>query len=295
MINGTNNAFGPAPSCGHGCLPRPHAHPQVHPAVRVLRITAMTLTLLAGIGVALLQPVLTTAGRTATVRGWFRTLLRAAGVRLVRTDDARLTVRPAITGTLVAANHISWLDVPAILAVEPMRVLAKRQVRSWPVIGLLAARGGSIFLDRERLRTLPVTVSEVAAALGRGESVLVFPEGTTRCGRVHGRFYPAMFQAAIDAGASVRPVGLRYRLADGTATTVAAFVGADTLFASVRRIVATSGLVIEVDAGPIAHVAGGARRSMAAVTEAVIAARHVAGDAHAASSHTATTHAATAR
>ena len=187
--------------------------------------------------------MLPASGRAWSVRLWFRTLLRAAGVRLVRTNDARLAVRPAITGTLVAANHVSWLDVPAVLAVEPMRVLAKRDVRRWPVIGLLAAAGGSIFLDRDRLRTLPATVAEVAGALGRGESVMVFPEGTTRCGRVQGRFYPAMFQAAIDAGASVRPVGLRYRLADGTPTTVAAFVGADTLFASVRRIVATRGLV----------------------------------------------------
>ena len=114
---------------------------------------------------------------------------------------------------------------------------------------------------------------------------MVFPEGTTRCGRVQGRFYPAMFQAAIDAGASVRPVGLRYRLADGTPTTVAAFVGVDTLFASVRRIVATRGLVIEVDAGPVAHAAGAARRSMAASTEAVIAARHASSNAATPDSH----------
>jgi 1-acyl-sn-glycerol-3-phosphate acyltransferase len=274
VITNAANAFGPAPSCGRGCLPRPHAHPQVGQLVRVLRVTGLVLTMLAGVGVALLQPVLPAGGRSFTVRAWFRTLLRAAGVRLVRNTDVRLAVRPAITGTLMAANHVSWLDVPAILAVEPVRVLAKREVGRWPVIGMLAARGGSIFLDRERLTTLPVTVAEVADALRRGESVLVFPEGTTRCGRVRGRFYPAMFQAAIDAGASVRPVGLRYRLADGTPTTVAAFVGADTLFASVRRIVATRGLVVEVDAGPVAHARGGARRSMAAATEALIAARH---------------------
>ena len=214
----------------------------------------MVVTLLAGLVVAVAQSVLPASGRAWSVRVLVPARCCARPASACPHDDVRLAVRPAITGTLVAANHVSWLDVPAVLAVEPMRVLAKTDVRRWPVIGLLAAAGGSIFLDRDRLRTLPTTVAEVAGALGRGESVLVFPEGTTRCGRVQGRFYPAMFQAAIDAGA-LGPAGrLRYRLADGTPTTVAAFVGAG--HACSPRCGASSppaGWSIEVDAGPVAH------------------------------------------
>src|SRR5262249_54475669 len=112
-----------------------------------------------------------------------------------------------------------------LLAVQPMRVVAKSEMRGWPVLGFLAARGGTFFIDRERIRRLPGTIAEMAAAMRAGEAVAVFPEGSTWCGLTGGRYRPASMQAAIDAGVPVRPVTISYRLADGTSTRVAAWVG----------------------------------------------------------------------
>jgi 1-acyl-sn-glycerol-3-phosphate acyltransferase len=280
-------AYAPSSACGHGCLPKPGTVPMVGWPVRVLRLAALVLVLLAGIAVALAQPALSLEGRARIKRAWFRGLLAASGVRLIISGDTRLTAdrettvpettvpettvrETTVRGTLVVANHVSWLDIPAVLAVEGMRVLAKSDVRAWPVLGPMAARGGTLFIDRDRLRRLPDTVADIAASLSAGQSVLAFPEGSTWCGRTQGRFYPATFQAAIDAGATVRPVSLRYRLADGTPTTVAAFLGADTLVASVLRVVATRGLTVELEAGPVAEAHGAARRSMATTTAALV-------------------------
>jgi 1-acyl-sn-glycerol-3-phosphate acyltransferase len=259
--------YSPASACGPGCLPRPGTVATVSPVVRAARLVGLALGLLGGVLVALSMPVLTRRGRGRAVRGWFRTLLRLAGVRLRVVGDRRLSPRP---GTLVVANHVSWLDIPAMLATEPLRVVAKTDVRDWPVIGMMAARAGTLFIDRRRLRRLPVTVADMATSLRDGHSVLVFPEGSTWCGRTQGRFYPAAFQAAIDAGAPVRPVALRYRLADGALTTAAAFLGDETLLSSVLRVVRTRGLVVEVEAGPVADARGAARRSMATASAAVI-------------------------
>jgi 1-acyl-sn-glycerol-3-phosphate acyltransferase len=234
-------------------------------ARRVLRLAGLVVSLLGGIGVALALPLLTERGRARATQLWFRVLLRAAGVRLRVIGEP-----PATPGSLVVANHVSWLDIPAVLAVAPMRVVAKTDVRRWPIIGTMAFRAGTIFIDRRRLRRLPVTVADVTRTLHSGHSVLVFPEGSTWCGRTQGRFYPAAFQAAIDAGALVRPVALRYRLADGSPTTAPAFVGDDTLMASVLRVVATRGLTIELEAGPVADSRGCARRSMADASATVI-------------------------
>lgn len=253
-------AYSPVSACGYGCLPKPGSVPLVGWPRRVARLLALTLVLLAGAGVAAAQPFLTPAGRSRITRAWFRRILAAAGVRLVSTGDTRLTAGP---GTLVVSNHVSWLDIPAVLAVEGMRVLAKSDVRGWPLIGAMAARGGTVFIDRRSLRRLPSTVAEVAENLRAGQSVLVFPEGSTWCGRTHGRFYPALFQAAIDADAPVRPVSLRYRFADGTPTTIASFLGEDTLFASVLRVVSARDLVVELDARPATGSAGAARRALA--------------------------------
>jgi 1-acyl-sn-glycerol-3-phosphate acyltransferase len=204
----------------------------------VLRLTAVTVLVLAGVTLAPL------GGRLPAdaVRRWCRWIVRAAGVRL-RIDGA---AAPS-GGLLLVANHISWLDIPLLAAVRPARMLAKAEIRRWPVAGPLAARGGVLFIDRDRLRALPGTCARIAEVLRTGRAVAVFPEGSTWCGRAQGRFRRAVFQAALDAGVPVQPVRIRYRLAGGAASTAPAFVGDDSLLASVWRVVTTRGLVAEVE------------------------------------------------
>jgi 1-acyl-sn-glycerol-3-phosphate acyltransferase len=234
--------------------------PLVAAPVRVWRVAALVAVLVAGIGLAVMLPLLGSAGRARAVRGWFRAVVASCGVRLVVAGGADITGGGAV---LVTSNHLSWLDIPAILAVEPMRVLAKSEVRGWPVLGFLAARAGSIFIDRTRLMRLPVTVAEIASALREGDSVLVFPEGSTWCGDKRGRYRPATSQSAIDAGVPVRPLALRYLRSDGTPTTVASWVGTDTLLASVWRIASTRGLRVRVEVGPLVETTGRTRREVA--------------------------------
>ena len=270
-VRTVRTGYAPRSGCGRGCLPRPGTTPLAAWPVRIVRLVALVVVLLGGIGVAVVTPLLSRPARSSVKRLWFRGILRASGVRL-RVVGGALPAGSA-RGTLITANHVSWLDIPAVLAVEPVRVVAKSDVRGWPVIGLLATRGGTLFIDRGRLRRLPATVAEIAGVLGEGQHVLVFPEGSTWCGRTQGRFHPAAFQAAIDAGAPVRPVSLRYRLTGGTTTTAAAFVGDDTLLASVFRVVSTRGLVAELVVGPAARTDVSPRperRAMAAATGALI-------------------------
>jgi 1-acyl-sn-glycerol-3-phosphate acyltransferase len=179
------------------------------------------------------------------VRRWCRWIVRAAGVRV------RITGATVPTGgLLLVANHISWMDIPLLAAVRPARMLAKSDIRDWPVAGPVAARG-ALFIDRDRLRALPGTVARIADALREGQAVGVFPEGSTWCGRAQGNFRRAVFQAALDADAPVQPVHLRYRMTEGSASTAPAFIGDDSLLASVWRVVLTRGLVAEVDVQPL--------------------------------------------
>lgn len=137
----------------------------------------------------------------------------------------------------------------------------------------LAVVGGTLFVERERFRALPATVRDIAAALRGGSRVVAFPEGTTWCGRGGGRFGPAVFQAAIDANATIHPVRITYRTASPRSTVAAravggggrspgheraapaehtapagaaAFVGDDPLIASLWRVVTAAGLTAEI-------------------------------------------------
>ncbi|MEU6063881.1 lysophospholipid acyltransferase family protein [Streptomyces sp. NPDC047082] len=231
----------PSAPCTPGACVEPTGSATAVPRA-VLRLTGVTLLVLTGI---VLAPL---GGRipAGLVRRWCRAIVRAAGVRV------RLTGAAAPTGgLLMVANHISWLDIPLLGAVRPARMLAKTEIRHWPVAGALVARGGALFIERDRLRALPQTVARIADALQGGAAVVAFPEGSTWCGRAQGRFHRAVFQAALDAGVPVQPVRLHYRIAGGAASTAPAFVGEDTLFASVWRVVSAGGLVAEVEVLPV--------------------------------------------
>ncbi|MEU6075509.1 lysophospholipid acyltransferase family protein [Micromonospora sp. NPDC047074] len=258
----------PASGCGPACLPAAGEVPTVPPVRRAGRILAVVGMLAAGTVLAALLPVLPAADRAAALGGWARWTLRAFGVRLV------VRGRPPRRRALLVANHVSWLDVLALLAVAPARMVAKREVRSWPLVGLLAAAAGTVLVDRARPRDLPATVARVATVLRAGHPVAVFPEGTTWCGsadpagcRPGRRFRPAMFQAALDAGAPVVPLRIGYRCAaTGAPTTTAAFVGDDDLLRSVGRVLAASDLEVRVTVSSTLHPAPGADRRLLART-----------------------------
>ncbi|MGW0392841.1 lysophospholipid acyltransferase family protein [Streptomyces sp. NPDC003042] len=207
----------------------------------VLRLaTALALIVLA---VLTAPPVrlLPARPRHALVRAWSAALLRALGIRITVHGSSGPE-----GGRLIVANHISWLDIPLVTAVLPCRMLAKSEIGAWPVLGRLAARAGTLFIERDRIRALPATVGALTRALLAGDRVTVFPEGSTWCGRAQGPFRRAVFQSALDARTPVQPVRLDYRLADGQLAGAPAFVGDDPLTASLWRIARARGVRAEV-------------------------------------------------
>lgn len=218
---------------------------------RAARLTGLAAVILAA------AVVLPFAPRSAP--RWARAILRSVGVRV------RISGRLPRRRALLVANHVSWLDTVVLLAVVPCRLLAKTEVRGRPVVGRLAAAAGTVFIDRSRPRTLPATVAVVAAALRDGAVVAAFPEGTTGCGETVGPFRPALFQAAVDARVPVAPVTIGY------GTTAPAFVGDETLWDSLRRVVAVHTLVVSVTAsGQLYPEESATRRDLASVARTAV-------------------------
>jgi hypothetical protein len=140
-----------------------------------------------------------------------------------------------------------------------VRLVAKAEVRRWPLVGPAAAAVGAVFVDRSRPRTLSVTVTQVRDALAAGAVVAVFPEGTTSCGEGAGGFRPAFVQAAVDAAVPVVPLALRFEAA-GEPTAQPAFIGADTVLDSARRVLAMRGLRVRACVGTAIHPGPAATR-----------------------------------
>ncbi len=188
-----------------------------------------------------------------------REMLEALEVR------ARVCGRPfpATDPVLIVANHVSWLDMYALNAVTGARFVAKSEVRGWPFFGTIAERFDTLFIVRGSYRDAARMRTEVARALRDGDRVVVFPEGTTSDGKTLGRFYPALFQAAIDAHAPVQPVAIRYLDGRGARSAAPVFVGDTTVLQSVAHVIREPSLAVEVTFGPPLSPLGRTRRDLA--------------------------------
>ena len=222
-----------------------------------------------GLAVVLLRfGALDAAARQAHVGRWSKKMLEVMGIS-VRVDGLL-----APGGVLLVANHISWLDITALHAVVPQaRFVSKADIQSWPLLSRLADAAGTLYLHRERKRDALRVVHMLAQALAEGQTVAVFPEGTTSDGRALLPFHANLLQAAIATQAPVQPIALRFSDARGPISSAVEFVGATTLVESLWRVACAEAVVAHIALLPARASAGADRRALAQVLRDDIAAR----------------------
>lgn len=162
----------------------------------------ITLTLIAGSVLRRKRLGLTLARRV-----WAPVLLRFGPVRLQVEGRERLDPSQPY---FFAANHQSWVDVPALFVALPVPLLflAKRELARIPFLGSYMEAMGMVYVDRAARKESTRTVDQTAQRLREGLSILSFPEGTrSPDGRIR-PFKTASFAAALDAGVPVVPVAL---------------------------------------------------------------------------------------
>lgn len=186
-------------------------------------------------------PFLDAEARRGHVQRWAARTLRRLGV------DLRSHGAPAAAPVLVAANHVSWLDILALDAVQPLRFVSKADVRRWPLLGFMVACGGTLFIERERRRDAMRVVHQMAEALRAGDRVAVFPEGTTGEGPDLLPFHANLLQAAVATQVPVQGVALRFSDRHERFSRAVDYTGEITLLRSVWSIASADGLCVHVD------------------------------------------------
>lgn len=235
----------------------------------VWRLGRVTLHVLHGMAVMALRfPSLDAAGRHARIAWWAAGLLRAAGVRL------RISGTPRPGATLLIANHVSWLDIAALHAAVPQaRFVSKADVLHWPLLGWLIEGAGTLFIERDRKRDALRVVHAMAESLRAGETVAVFPEGTTGAGPELLPFHANLLQAAIATATPIQPAVLRFADAAHRFSPAVEFVGDTTLLQSLWRVATARGLVAHVDLLLAQASAHADRRALAAALRETMASR----------------------
>lgn len=244
----------------------------------VWRLLRAVLHVLHGMAVMVLRfPFMDAAGRQARIGWWARGLLGALGIGLQVQGRAPAA---ATRSTLVVANHVSWLDIAAIHAVLPQaRFVSKADVLEWPLLGRLIRGAGTLFIERERKRDSVRVVHAMRDALVAGDTVAVFPEGTTASGPELLPFHANLLQAAISAATPVLPVVLRYADAASPFSAAAPYVGDTSLLQSVWQVASAQGLCVHLDVLAPVPTAQADRRQLAAELRRRIQGRLPAADA----------------
>jgi len=150
-------------------------------------------------------------GRSAVLdryrRSWSRQVLWLLGVRIATEGSAP---GRAARGRLVVANHRSPLDVLVLMSLFGGRFLSRGDVEGWPLVGAGARYIGTIFVDRSRRESGAAAIRAIRRSLSSGETVVVFPEGTTFRGDEVRPFLPGAFAAGKGLDIDIVPVGLAY-------------------------------------------------------------------------------------
>ncbi len=176
------------------------------------------------------------AGRAGSARAraaWMsrcaRRWLHALGVTVTQEG-----VPPAFG--LLVSNHVGYLDILVLGAVQPMVFVAKSETRGWPVFGALVRRAGTVFIRRDRVHDLRRVLGELPPPVEQlpveeGVVVAFFPEGTSTDGSTVLPFRPALLAPAVRRGWPVTPAWLGYTLdeGDGVAADEVCWWGETTL------------------------------------------------------------------
>jgi len=136
---------------------------------------------------------------------YHRTLCNLIGIRITcrgRPEESR--------PVLMVANHTSWLDITILSAQARLSFIAKSEVESWPFFGLLARLQRTVFIARGKRSDTQKQRDEILTRLANGDTLVLFPEGTSSDGNRVLPFNSALFSVAendiSEAGAPPQPV-----------------------------------------------------------------------------------------
>jgi 1-acyl-sn-glycerol-3-phosphate acyltransferase len=229
-------------------------------ALMIHVVVGLTLSLIALRGVEAKPPA---PRQRRLIEWWLRRATRILGLE-VHTRGS--FPEPPV---FAVANHISWLDIPALASVTPVCFVSKVEIRHWPLFGWLVAKAGTLFIERGGKNAANQVAEQITWYLRRGQSVLVFPEGTTTGGRGVRRFHPRLFGAALHVDAPVQPIALCYPHPQGVNPMVP-LVGGSPFLIHALRVLGERRIEVEVNFCTPLTTKRANRRALAEQTQAEI-------------------------
>jgi 1-acyl-sn-glycerol-3-phosphate acyltransferase len=238
-----------------------------HHLTRTFRSVRLLLHIISGLIQSAIYPHVDQQRQRRMAKNWSARLLSILSIRL---RYQGMPPVPEIPRAMLAANHVSWLDVYSLQTVCPARFVAKAEIRAWPLLGWLSRNAGTLFIERTKRSDTARINKHIGEALEIGDRVAVFPEGTTGDGMALMHFHASLLQPAVTVGAMLYPVAIRYMNMAGEISTAAPYVNI-SMMESLRRILREPWINVELIFGSPINSNGKNRRELARGAEQAIA------------------------
>ncbi|SFI34200.1 1-acyl-sn-glycerol-3-phosphate acyltransferase [Nitrosomonas sp. Nm34] len=240
---------------------------QTSKIIQVIRLVRLLLHIFSGLFQSLAYPYFSRPRQRYMVRKWATKLLEILNIKL----SCRGSLPPEDKQRVILiANHISWLDIIIILALYPVRFVAKTEILSWPLLNILCDRAGTIFIARGKRNDTRRVNQDIGEVLVGGDSVAIFPEGRTSDGTALLHFHASLLQSAVTVQAILYPVAIRYRDIAGASNTNVAYVDS-TIVESLKLILKQPTIKAELYFLDPINCTGKNRRELTRLSEHAIA------------------------
>jgi 1-acyl-sn-glycerol-3-phosphate acyltransferase len=113
-------------------------------------------------------------------------------------------------GSLIVANHRSYLDIAVLGALTHCFFLAKAQVARWPLLGSGARAVGTLFVERSEASSRKQALAAMEERLASGLTLVNFPEGTTSANVLPLPFRPGLFHRLAGTSITIYPTTIHY-------------------------------------------------------------------------------------
>ena len=170
----------------------------------VLLTTTCFLLLVTGSLLTIPWPRTRVRWRGFIFKNWSRLLLAVLGV------DVETVGEPPDLPFFLVANHLSYVDIPVLASHFGVAFIAKSEIASWPIVGLICKGANTIFINREVRRDIPRVMKLIHRELDLGSAIILFPEGTSSKGETVLPFRASLLEAAARSEMPVSFAALSY-------------------------------------------------------------------------------------
>ena len=172
-----------------------------------IRFPLLILHILAGLLILIFFPKSNTSLKPLhhkISQNWMKILIMLFGLKIIAKGGISPKARAFVS------NHISFLDIIVLNSIIPSNFVAKSEIKSWPVIGHLAGKTGTIFIKRGDTDDNDSVINTMKDYMKKDKNIIFFPEGRIGDGINVRKFHSKLFNSIAKSNSNLQSIFIRY-------------------------------------------------------------------------------------